>query len=346
MPTPISVIGRDTTHVRFDKGVQVANAVKWGIISTADINRKVIPGAHASPKVDLVAVASRDQARADAYAKTWEIERAYGSYEALLADPKIEAVYISLPNTMHCEWSVKALEAGKHVLCEKPLSRHTAEVEAAFDAAERTGRLLSEAFMYRHNPQTKRVKELVDEGAIGELRLVRSAFSYSLYDEDNIRLRTDVEGGALMDVGCYNVSGSRLFGGEPERVWGEAWFGPTGTDWVFTATMRFPGDVIATFDCGTAMPERDELEAIGSEGSLFLDDPWHCYVPVIEHRRDGKVERIELEPADSYRLELENVSDAIRGEGELLLGRDDAVGQARTLEALYESATNGKPVSL
>jgi D-xylose 1-dehydrogenase (NADP+, D-xylono-1,5-lactone-forming) len=324
----------------------VAHAVKWGIISTADINRKVIPGAHASRKVDLVAVASRDQARADEYAKTWEIERAYGSYEALLGDPEIEAVYVSLPNTMHCDWSIKALEAGKHVLCEKPLSRHTHEVEAAFDAADRTGRLLSEAFMYRHNPQTKRAKELVDEGAIGELRLVRSAFSYSLYDEGNIRLRTDVEGGALMDVGCYNVSGSRLFGGEPEQAYGAAWFGPSGTDWVFGGTLRFPDDVIALFDCGTALPERDELEAIGSEGSLFLDDPWHCNVPVIELRRGGKVERIELEPVDSYRLELENLSDAIRGEGELLLGRDDAIGQARTLEALHSSATSDKRVTL
>jgi D-xylose 1-dehydrogenase (NADP+, D-xylono-1,5-lactone-forming) len=324
----------------------VANAVKWGIISTADINRKVIPGAHASPKVELVAVASRDQARADEYAKTWEIERAYGSYEALLADPEIEAVYISLPNTMHIDWSIKALEAGKHVLCEKPLSRHADQVEAAFDTAERTGRLLSEAFMYRHNPQTKRATELVESGAIGELRLVRSAFSYSLYDESNIRLRTDLEGGALMDVGCYPVSGSRLFAGEPERVYGEAWFGPSGTDWVFGATLRFQGDVVALIDCGTAMPNRDELEAIGSEGSLFLDDPWHCTVPAIELRRDGNVERIELEPVDSYRLELENVSDAIRGEGELLLARDDAVGQALALEALHESATNGFSVEL
>jgi D-xylose 1-dehydrogenase (NADP+, D-xylono-1,5-lactone-forming) len=324
----------------------VAHAVKWGIISTADINRKVIPGAHASPKVDLVAVASRDQARADAYAQKWEIGRAHGSYEALLADDEVEAVYISLPNTMHCDWSVKALEAGKHVLCEKPLSRHTAEVEAAFDAAERNARLLSEAFMYRHNPQTKRAKQLVEEGAIGELRLIRSAFSYALYDEDNIRLRTDVEGGALMDVGCYTVSGSRLFGGEPEHVHGEAWFGPSGTDWVFGGSLRFPGDVVAQFDCGTALPERDELEAIGSEGSLFLDDPWHCTVPVIERRHGDRVERIELEPADSYRLELENVSDAVRGEGELLLGREDALGQARALEALHESATNGMRVTL
>jgi D-xylose 1-dehydrogenase (NADP+, D-xylono-1,5-lactone-forming) len=306
----------------------------------------VIPGAHASDKVDLVAVASRDQAKAAAYASEWKIPRAYDSYETLLADPEIEAVYISLPNTLHCEWSIKAMEAGKHVLCEKPLSRDPAEVAKTFDAAERTGMLMSEAFMWRHNPQTKKLKELVDGGAIGELRLIRSVFSYSLYDEANIRLRTDVDGGALMDVGCYTVSGSRLFGGEPEKAYGEAWFGPSGTDWVFTGTLRFPGNVIAVFDCGTAMPERDELEAIGSEGSLFLDDPWHCHVPVIELRRDGKVERIELEPVDSYRLELENLSDAIRGEGELLLGREDAVGQARTLEALYESATNGKPVSL
>jgi D-xylose 1-dehydrogenase (NADP+, D-xylono-1,5-lactone-forming) len=309
-------------------------AVKWGIISTADINRKLIPGAKESPKVDLVAVASRDQARADVYANEWEIERAYGSYDALLADPDIEAVYISLPNTMHCEWSIRALEAGKHVLCEKPLSRHPDEVDAAFDAAERTGRLLSEAFMYRHNPQTKKLRSLVDEGAIGELRLVRSAFSYTLYDEDNIRLRTDVEGGSLMDVGCYCVSGSRLLGGEPETAYGQAWFGPSGTDWVFGGTLRFPGNVIALFHCGTAMPERDELEAVGSEGSLFLDDPWHCKEPVIELHRDGAVERIEVEREDSYRLELENVSDAIRGEGELLLGRDDAMGQATTMAAL------------
>jgi xylose dehydrogenase (NAD/NADP) len=328
------------------KEVRVAHGVKWAIMSTANINRKVIPGAHASPKVELVAVASRDQARADEYAKTWEIQRAFGSYDALLADPDVEAVYISLPNSMHCEWAIRALEAGKHVLCEKPLSRHASEVEAAFDAADRAGRLLSEAFMYRHNPQTKRAKQLVDEGAIGELRLIRSAFSYSLYDDKNIRLSTALDGGALMDIGCYAVSGSRLFGGKPEKAYGEAWFGPSGTDWVFAGMLRFPANVVALFDAGTAMTERDELEAIGSEGSLFLDDPWHCKVPGIELRREGKVERIEVDLVDSYRLEFENVSDAIRGDGELLLGRDDAVAQARALEALYDSAMRGAPVSL
>jgi xylose dehydrogenase (NAD/NADP) len=321
-------------------------AVKWGILSTANINRLVIPAAHASEKVDLVAVASRDQARADAHAAEWKIPSAFGSYEALLADDEIEAVYISLPNNLHCEWSIRAVEAGKHVLCEKPMGKRAAEVERAFDAAERAGRILSEAFMYRHNPQAKRLRELLDEGAIGELRVVRACFSFAMFDTENIRLRPDVEGGSLMDVGCYCVSGSRLLAGEPELVFGQQLIGPSGTDWVFTGSMRFAGDVFALFDCGTALPSRDELEAIGSEGSLFLDDPWHAKRPVIELRRGGEAELIELEPADSYRLELENVSDAIRGEAELLLGREDAVGNARTIEALYASAENGEPVRL
>jgi predicted dehydrogenase len=319
--------------------------MRLGLLSTADINRKVIPGAHASEKVELIAVASREQARAEAYAREWDIERAYGSYDALLADADVDAVYVPLPNTMHREWSIRSLEAGKHVICEKPFSKRAEDVEAAFDAAERTGRLLTEAFMYRHNPQTARLVELVRDGAIGDLRVVRSAFSYSLYDTDNIRLRTDVEGGSLMDVGCYCVSGSRLLGGEPETVFGQATIGRSGTDWVFTGALRFPGDVHALFDCGTSLPERDELEAIGTEGSLYLDDPWHCYEPVLELRREGeRVERIELEPVDSYRLELENLADAAAGEAPLLLGREDALGQARALEALFRSAESGTAV--
>jgi D-xylose 1-dehydrogenase (NADP+, D-xylono-1,5-lactone-forming) len=320
--------------------------VRLGILSTAHINRLLIPGAHASDKIELIAVASREQSRADEYAHKWGIERAYGSYDALLDDPDVEAVYISLPNTLHVEWSIRAVEAGKHVICEKPLSRHPEDVEQAFDAAERAGRLLTEAFMYRHNPQTSRLVELVRDGAIGELRLVRSAFSYSLYDEDNIRLRTDVEGGSLMDVGCYCVSGSRLLAGEPESVLGRAYTGPSGTDWVFVGSMGFPGDVFALFDCGTSLPNRDELEAIGTEGSLFLDDPWHCRSPVIELRREDEVERIELDVVDSYRLELENLSDAITGEAPLLLGREDAVGQSRALEALHRSAETAASVRL
>jgi D-xylose 1-dehydrogenase (NADP+, D-xylono-1,5-lactone-forming) len=320
--------------------------VRWGILSTAHINRLVIPPAHSSAKTELLGVASRDQARAEEYARQWEIPRAYGSYESLLADDKIEAVYISLPNNLHCEWSIRSLEAGKHVLCEKPMGKRAAEVEEAFDVAERAGPLLSEAFMYRHNPQARRLRELLDEGAIGEPRIVRARFGFALFDTDNIRLRPDVEGGSLMDVGCYCVNGSRLVAGEPELVFGQQLTGPSGTDWVFTGSLRFPGEVFGLFDCWTSLPERDELEVIGSDGSLFLDDPWHAREPVIEIRNDGNSERIELEQADSYLLELENVSDAIRGEGELLLGRADAVGNARALEALAGSAESGIPVGL
>ena len=324
----------------------VGDAVRWGFLSTANINDKLLPGAEASPDVELVAVASRDLGRAEAYARERGIERAYGSYEDLLADPEIEVVYISLPNSMHVEWSIQALEAGKHVLCEKPLSRHPEDVERAFDAAEKAGRILMEAFMYRHNPQTKRVKELVESGAIGRLRLVRAAFSFPLDDAANVRLNDELEGGGLMDVGCYCISGSRLLAGEPESVYGEQVAAPSGVDELFTGTLRFAADVLAEIDCGLVLPERDELEAIGEEGSIFLDDPWHCRKPVIEVRREEGTERIELEPKDSYRLQLENMSSAIRGRAEPLIGREDALGQARAIEALYRSAGEDRPVAL
>jgi D-xylose 1-dehydrogenase (NADP+, D-xylono-1,5-lactone-forming) len=324
----------------------VTEPVRWGILSTARINRLVIPPAHESQKVELLSVASRDQRSAEEYAREWSIPRAYGRYEALLEDADVEAIYNPLPNSMHVEWSIRALEAGKHVLCEKPLSRRAEDVERAFDLAERKGRLLSEAFMYRHHPQTRRLQELVESGAIGTLQTIRAAFSFSLYDPENIRLRPELDGGALMDVGCYCVNSTRLLGGEPERVYGEQAVGFAGVDVRFHGMLRFPSGVVGQFDCGLVLPMRDELEAIGDEGSLFLDDPWHCHEPVIEVRREGSVERIEIERVSSYRLELDNVSEAIRGEAELLLGRADAVGQARVIEALYRSAESGAAVTL
>jgi xylose dehydrogenase (NAD/NADP) len=312
--------------------------VTWGIISTALINRLVIPPARASEACELIAVASRDQARADEYAREWGIDRAYGSYEALLADPEVEAVYISLPNSLHCEWSIRAVEAGKHVLCEKPMSRRAVEVEEAFDAADRAGRLLMEAFMWRHHPQTRKLVELVEGGAIGRPRVIRSAFGFSLADPDNVRLRPEIDGGSLMDVGCYCVSGSRLLGGEPTHVVGAQVVGPTGVDILFAGAMLHDDGVTSHFDCGFVMRDRDELEVVGEDGTLFLDDPWHAREPLIELRRDGKVERVEIERLDSYGLELENLSAAIRGEAEPLLGREDAVGNARAIELLYASA--------
>jgi xylose dehydrogenase (NAD/NADP) len=320
-------------------------SVRLGILSTARINRLVLPPARESDRVEVVAVASRDLARAESYAREHGIGRAYGSYEELLADPGVDGVYIPLPNSQHIEWSIRALEAGKHVLCEKPLSRRPAEVERAFDVADRAGLVLTEAFMFRHNPQTARLRELVDGGTIGALRVVRAAFSFMIGDEANIRLAPDLDGGALMDVGTYCVSGSRLLAGEPQQVLGMQ-VTEAGVDTTFTGMMSFSGGVLAHFDCSFRVPMRDELEVVGAEGSLFLDDPWHCRRPVIEVRRDGRVEEIALEPVDSYRLELENFADAIRGEAAPLLGRDDALGQARAIDALYRSAETDAAVSL
>jgi D-xylose 1-dehydrogenase (NADP+, D-xylono-1,5-lactone-forming) len=317
-----------------------------GILSTARINRAVLTGAGLSDRVDVVAVGSRDVARAEAYAAEHGIERAHGSYEALLEDPEVEAVYVSLPNSLHVDWSIRALEAGKHVLCEKPLDRRPEEVERAFDAAERAGRILMEAFMYRHHPQTKRLAELVAGGAIGELRLVRSSFSFPLSDEANVRLRAELDGGSLMDVGCYCVSGSRLLAREPAAVSAQQVVGPTGVDVRFAATMSFRDGALAHFDCGFDVDDRSEFEAVGSEGTIVVRDPWLIRESALEVRRDGEVERVELENPNRYRLELENLADASRGEAEPLLGREDALGQARAIEALYRAAETGEVVAV
>ena len=304
--------------------------MRWGLVSTARINDAVIAGASESDAVEIVAVASRDDARARAYAREKGIARAHGSYEDLLADDDVDAVYIGLPNGLHVEWAVKALEAGKHVLVEKPFSPRASEVERAFDVAADRGLVLSEAFMWRHSPQTRRLLELVPR--IGEVRLVRATFSFPLDRPGDVRWEPGLEGGSLMDVGCYCISGIRLLCGEPSDIAG---FGiGDGVDSRFAGVLRFDGGALATFDCGFDLPHRDGLEVVGVDGTLFLDDPWHGREPVIEVRRGDEVERVEAERADAYRLELEDVSAAAREGREPLLGRDDAVGQARVLEAL------------
>ncbi len=317
---------------------------RWGILSTANINQKLLDGARDSDEVAMVAVASRDVSRAQAYAREHGLERAYGSYDELLADPDLDAIYISLPNGMHIEWSTRALQAGKHVLCEKPLSRRAAEVEALFDLADRSGRLCMEAFMWRHNPQTKRLTELVADGAIGELRLMRAAFTFLLGDMDDVRLDTELDGGALMDVGCYCVSAVRLLAGEPRAVTAQQVSAPSGVDWRFVGTLSCDDDVLAEIDAALDLPARSELEVIGSEGSIRVGDPWHCRVPGLELTRGGDVERIGTPPVDSYRLELENFGSAIAARAEPLLGRADAVGQARVIESLYRAAASGQAV--
>jgi predicted dehydrogenase len=318
--------------------------LRLGLLSTARINAAIVRGAAASEAVDVVAVASRDPDRAREHAALHGIPRAHGSYAELLADPEVDAVYVPLPNGLHVDWTVAALEAGKHVLCEKPMSPDPAAVARAFDAAEREGLVLSEAFMWRHLPQTRALVEALPR--IGDLRLVRVAFSFDLDRGDDVRLSTALEGGALMDVGCYCLSAIRLLAGKPEEVAGHAVRGGDGVDVRFTASLRMPGDVLGLFDCAMDLPDRRELEVVGADGRLLLRDPWFGAAPQILVEAGGAVEELTPPAADPYRLELEDLAAAVAGERAPLLGREDAVGQARGLQALLGAAAQGTPVAL
>jgi predicted dehydrogenase len=323
--------------------------LRVGLLSTANINRLLLGGARAAEGVEVVAVASRDAERAESFAAEHGLGRAHGSYDALLADPDVDAVYVPLPNSMHVEWSIRALEAGKHVLCEKPLTRHPEQAEAAFDAAERAGRVLAEAFMWRHHPQAAKLRELVEGGAVGELRLIRTSFAFDLLGRGtpaDVRLQEDLDGGGLMDVGCYCVSGMRFVAGEPERVSARQVSGGDGVDVRFAATLAFAGDVLGTLDCGLDMPARHDLEVIGSSGSLLLADPWHGRSASIELRRGDDVERVAVASANPYARELEDFAAAVRGEREHPFGRADAVGQALAIAALYRSAESERVAEL
>jgi xylose dehydrogenase (NAD/NADP) len=314
--------------------------IRWGILGTGGINRKLLGGARQSSAVEIAAVASRDPERAAAFATEHGIPRSFGSYEAMLDDRDVDAVYISLPNALHHPWTMTALAAGKHVLCEKPYTRRPDEVVEAFDAAERAGLVLSEAFMWRHTRQTARLLDLLPR--IGRLQTVRATFAFPLENPDNIRLRADLDGGSLMDVGCYCVSGARLLAGEePAAVYGTQEVASTGVDLRFTGVLGFPGGVVAEFTSGFTT-DHEGLEAIGTTGSLRVPDPWH--------NRTGLIwlndEEVRLDPGNPYQLELENIGAAIRGETAPLLGRDDALGQARAIAALYRSAEAGAEVRL
>jgi D-xylose 1-dehydrogenase (NADP+, D-xylono-1,5-lactone-forming) len=328
--------------------------VAWGLLSTARINRCILEAARKTDRVDVVAVGSRTPSRAEAYARRHGIEHAHGSYEALLEDKAVDAVYVSLPNSLHVEWTLRALEAGKHVLCEKPLSRNPKAVEQVFDRAQERGLIVSEGFMWRHHPQTSKLVELAAEEVIGRLRLVRAAFSFdvaAVHGAQDARLDLELDGGALMDVGSYCVNAIRLLAGEPERVQALQTIGPSGVDVCFAATLALPNEVIAHFDVGFVLPRRAALEVVGEDGTVFVADPWQPRAPRIELGRptgDDAVEweGIPVDRADSYLLELENVSGAIQDETKLLLGRADAIDQARALDALQRSASTGTAVEL
>ncbi|MFZ5909979.1 MAG: Gfo/Idh/MocA family protein [Chloroflexota bacterium] len=323
--------------------------LRWGLLSTARINRALIPALRGSRRNLLSAVASRSQETADAYAKEWRIPRALGSYEALLDDPDIDVIYNPLPNHLHAEWTIKALQAGKHVLCEKPLALGASDVDKMAAAAKETGRALAEAFMYRHHPQTLKVQELVGKGALGELRLIRGAFTFVFTREDNYRFKKEMGGGSLWDVGCYPINYARtLVGAEPLEVFGWQVTGPGGCDETFVGQMRFPGDVLAQFDSSFRSSYRAEMEIVGSQASLRIPNPFKPdRREMLLLQRDGRQEKIHIRSSGAlYGGEVEDLADAI------LLGKAprvslaDSRGNAAAITALAESAQAGKPVKL
>jgi xylose dehydrogenase (NAD/NADP) len=322
-------------------------SLKWGVLSTARITDKLQE--QTNGEMNWFAVASRNKGRAQKHAKSHGYERAYGSYEELLADPDVDAIYNPLPNGMHLPWSIKAIEAGKHVLCEKPLTWSPIAAQRAFDIAEREGRILAEAFMWRHHPQVAKARELITGGKIGDLHQLRASHTFHLTDPGDVRLQEYLEGGSLQDLGCYCVSAVRtLSGAEPERVYGEAEMTDGGVDLTFSGTLRMPGDVLAVIDCSFAGgPRTERVEAVGNLGTVVLNDPWHAVKPVVELITESGTEEFDCgQPYSNYLLEMQNFEAAVAGAAEPLLGRDDALAQATTIEALYASAEKKEPVWL
>jgi predicted dehydrogenase len=313
--------------------------VRLGIIGTGGILDRFLPGAERSRAIEVVAVASRDGERARRFAAERGIARAHGSYDALLGDPDVDAVYIPLPNSMHHEWTMRSLRAGKHVMAEKPYSTSAAEVDEAHDLADAAGLVLTEGFMWRHGPHALRFVEELPR--IGELRTIRSTFSFTIESEDDIRLSRELAGGSLMDVGTYCVSAARLIAGrEPVAAMGVAWPAASGVDERFSGILDFDDGVVATLTSGFRS-DHSGIEAIGSAGSLRLDYPFAGRATKLTGS-DGFEEAIPK--IDPYELELDDFAAAIRGEHPVRLGRADALGQARALAALYESASTGRRV--
>ena len=314
-----------------------SDPIRLGIIGTGGILDRFLPGARRSAAIEVVAIGSREAERARSEAARRGIPTAHGSYDALLGDPGVDAVYICLPNSMHHNWTMRSLAAGKHVVCEKPYSTVAAEVDAAHDLADASGLVLTEGFMWRHGPHALRfVQELP---RIGELRTIRSTFSFQIESEDDIRLSRELEGGSLMDVGTYCVNAARLLAGrEPVAALGLAWPAASGVDDRFSGILDFGDGVVATLTSGFRS-EHSGIEAIGSKGSLRLDDPFGGRATKLIGS-DGFV--ADIPKVDPYELELDDFAAAVRGEHPVRLGRADTLGQARALAALYESAATGR----
>ncbi|MCZ7575207.1 MAG: Gfo/Idh/MocA family oxidoreductase [Ardenticatenaceae bacterium] len=321
--------------------------LRWGVLGPGKIARSVAPALATSGR--LVAIGSRDEARARAFADRYGAPKAYGSYEALLADVEVEAVYVAVPNSLHAEWSIKAARAGKHVLCEKPLAVSVAEAQDMLVAAQEAGIVLMEGFMYRSHPQMPALKAVVEAGQIGELRLIVSCFSFSVDRSGDVRLSAELAGGSLWDVGCYCVNLARfLAGGEPQTVSAAANF-EGGVDTLFAGILQFAGGVVSHFDSGLRVPLRAAAAVVGSEGRVVVPAPWkpdfHRASFTIETAA-GQREVVIEEGGNWYERQADAFAAAVRGEAPPPISLADSLENTRTLVALDRAARERRVVAL
>jgi len=329
-----------------------SSKLRWGVISTANIGRRaVIPAIQASANGELVAVASRNEKDARAFADDCRIPVSYGSYETLLADADVDAVYVPLPNSLHRDWSIRSMEAGKHVLCEKPLGLTEAECREMSTAADANGVTFMEAFMYRFHPRTERVLQMIRDGVVGELKMIQSVFTFRLKQPGNIRLDPALGGGALMDVGCYCVNISRsAAGAEPVEAQAVAVRSASGVDEMLAGSLRFEDDVIASFQCGLNTRRRESYEIGGTDAYLKVADaflPGKGDVVIEEYRDDNSPVVHTVDGADEYQRMVEHFADGVLNGTSLRYPAAEAALNMRVIEALYASArAGGKTVSI
>lgn len=321
--------------------------IRWGVLSTSKFaQNKIIPAVKHCQHAEISAIASRNLDSAQEVATRLGISTAYGSYEELLADANIDAIYNPMPNHLHVDWSIKALQAGKHVLCEKPIGLSSAEGQRLVDAAKQHPQLkIMEAFMYRLHPQWQRAKQLVDEGRIGQLRTIQSFFSYFNTDANNIRNKADIGGGGMMDIGCYNVSLSRfIFGTEPKRVLGIAEFDPQfQTDRLASGVLDF-GNGTATFTCSTQLTPYQRVNIFGTEGRVEIEIPFNAPPDKpcrMWHQQGDKIEEIVFDICDQYTIEFDQFSLAVLNDTAVPTPLEDAVANMKVVEAIFESSKSG-----
>lgn len=325
----------------------MTSPVRWGILSTANIGRALVRGIGMTASSCVQAVASREWTRANEWAKEQGIPRAFGSYEDLLRAGEVDAIYIPLPNSLHAEWTIKALEAGLPVLCEKPFAVNAGEGREMIAAAKRTGVLLAEAFMYRFHPVYDQIIERINEGAIGQVTSIRSCFTFRLSDRRNIRASAELAGGSLMDVGCYCVNlARRIAGCEPARA--HAFERRTTVDDTFFGALEFPNGILCQFESSIESHPRSRAEIVGTEGMILIEHPWFPGEDSAQFilRKGDREEIVRTPGANCYQSEVEDFVKAYRTHQPLRWPPEDAVANMAVLDALYASAREGRAVEV